>query len=63
MRLTGKTTINASIEERLDAEMQEEIEMQRKNLRKYTNNIRSLLGSERSKEVRKAMISYLVENL
>lgn len=50
-------------EERLDCEMQEEIDEQTKFLKRYTDNINSLLGSKRAKEVKKAMINQLVEML
>ena len=50
-------------EERLDCEMQEEIDEQTKFLKRYTDNINILLGSKRAKEVKKAMINQLVEML
>ena len=50
-------------EERLDCEMQEEIDEQTKHLKRYNDNIISLLGYQRAKEVKKAMINFLVENL
>ena len=50
-------------EERLDCEMQEEIDSQMDHLKKYTSNIDGLLGYKRAKEVRKAMINFLVEQL
>jgi hypothetical protein len=63
MTEVGKITINATEEERLNNEMENEIQDQKEHLKKYTKNITSLLGKKRSKEVKKAMISYLVENL
>lgn len=47
--------------ERLDCDMQDEIDEQIKNLKKYNENIISLLGKDRAKEVKKAMINLLVE--
>ena len=63
MKYVGKTTIDATAEERLDKEMEDEIFEQKKSLSKYIDNINSLLGRQRSKEVRKAMIQFLVESL
>jgi len=63
MKYVGKTTIDATKEERLDQKMEDEIFEQKKNLSKYIDNINSLLGRQRSKEVRKSMIQFLVETL
>lgn len=63
MKYTGRIDHNASKEERLDSEMENEIFEQKKHLSKYIDNINSLLGGQRSKEVRKAMIQFLVETL
>ncbi len=51
------------IDERLDHDMQDEIDEQKKHLKGYNENIISLLGYQRAKEVKKAMINFLVENL
>lgn len=50
-------------EARLDCEMQEEIDLQLEHLKKYNENIISLIGYKRAKEVKKAMINFLVEQL
>lgn len=63
MKYTGKTTIEATEDERLDKEMEDEIFEQKKNLSKYCDNINSLLGRQRANEVRKSMINFLVEIL
>jgi len=63
MKYVGKTTHEATESERLDKEMEDEIFEQKKNLSKYIDNINSLLGKQRSKEVRKSMIQFLVETL
>lgn len=47
--------------ERLDCEMQEEIDEQMIFLKRYSDNIKSLLGKKRAREVKKAMINQLVE--
>lgn len=60
MKYTGRAI---SYEEKLDKEMEDEIFEQKKALSKYINNINSLLGYKRSKEVRKSMIQFLVETL
>lgn len=63
MKSTGRIQYDASVEERRDKEMEDEIIEQRKQLYKYIDNINSLLGYNRSKEVRKSMIQFLVETL
>lgn len=54
---------DASEIEKLYDEMQDEIREQKNNLKRYTSNIDSLLGYNRSKEVKKAMIEFLLEQL
>ncbi len=54
---------DATEEQRLDNEMQDEIETQLDHLKRYNNNIVSLLGYKRAKEVKKGMINYLLETL
>jgi hypothetical protein len=63
MLITGKMQHDATEDERLDKEMEDEIFEQKKHLSKYIDNINSLLGKSRSKEVRKSMIQFLVESL
>lgn len=46
-----------------EQELQDEIDMKLEKLKRYTSNIDSLLGKERSSEVKKAMINFLVEQL
>lgn len=53
----------ADEEERLDKEMEDEIYEKIKDTIKYVSNIESLLGKGRSKEVLKAVIIYLTEQL
>ena len=50
-------------EERLDCEMQDEIDYQLEYLKTHHDRLNNLLGHKRVKEVRKAMINFLVEQL
>ncbi len=50
-------------EEIADDEMQDEINEQIKLLQRYEDNLKSILDEKRAKEVRKAMINFLVERL
>jgi len=54
---------DATEEQKLDNEMVDEIDEQLSQLKRYDYNIISLLGKERAKEVKKAMINYLLETL
>jgi len=63
MKSTGRIQFDAEESERLDNEMENEISMQKEHLSKYIDNINYLLGKNRSKEVRKSMINFLVETL
>lgn len=62
MKLSRNYT-DASLKEKDAQEMQDEIEEVTKWLKKYTSNIDSLLFKNSSKEVKKAMINFLVEQL
>ena len=66
MKSTGhyeSTDKEISKEDALEQEMLQEVQEQRDNLRRYTNNIDSLLGKKLSSEVKKSMINFLVEQL
>ena len=62
MKLTRHYT-DATESERLDAELRDEVTEISKWMKKYFNNVDSLLGKKRSNEVRKHMINTLVEQL
>ena len=61
MRSTGR--YEAAVEYDPDHELNEEVDTSKEMLEKYFRNIDSLLGKERSKEVKKAMVNYIVEQL
>lgn len=66
MTYTGKydsTDKELSIDEQLQQEMQLEVDNALEYLKRYTYNIDTLLSKKYSKEVKKAMINYLVEQL
>ncbi|QQV90450.1 hypothetical protein Harreka1_43 [Olleya phage Harreka_1] len=64
MRITGRfEAVDASQEEILDNDMEQEIADQKEHLHKYDENLKSLVGIRRSKEVKKAMINFLLETL
>ena len=64
MKTTGRyCALDASEEENLDNEMEQEIHDQRKTLHGYAQNMNSLLGKRRANELRKAMINILIEQL
>jgi hypothetical protein len=56
---TGKRDMPSTPQE----EMEDEIEMQLDLLRRYENNLQTLLPKQEANEVRKAMINFLVEQL
>ena len=64
MRSVGRfDPIEATEEERLDQEMEQEIEDQRNDLKKYISNVDNLLGKKRANEVYRNMIYVLAENI
>ena len=64
MKYTGKfDSIEATEEERLDQEMEQEIEDQRKHLKKYISILENLLGRKRANEVFRNIIYTLTENI
>ena len=52
-----------SEDEKLDNEMTDEIYEIIKWYKKYSNNIDSLLGKKRSKQVKKAILNVIIEEL
>ena len=63
MKSTGRIQYDASEEENLDKQMEDEVIEVKKLLDRYIKNIDSLLDYKRAKEVKKSMINYLVEQL
>lgn len=61
--LLEKRLPDLKTEERLDCDMQDEIDSQMEYLKKYTSNINSFIGHKRAKEVKKAMINFLIEQI
>ncbi|MCP4106525.1 MAG: hypothetical protein GY749_13490 [Desulfobacteraceae bacterium] len=61
MKTTGRYCAVSNTDK--DAEMQNEIYEQLRYLKRYTNNIDSLFDKNRSNEVKKAIINFLVEQL
>ena len=62
MKLSRSYT-DATEEQRLDDDMQDEIKEMEKFLKRYNTNLKTLLDKKRANQVRKAMINYLVEQL